>query len=55
MNYMRSEKRPVKTVDYGFVGDVKEVQSDILADLIAKGFFQVFSLITNDYILILVC
>ena len=25
LNYMRSEKRPVKDVDYGFVGDVKEV------------------------------
>jgi acetylglutamate kinase len=36
MNYMRSDKRPVKEVDYGFVGDVKEVNSDILADLIEK-------------------
>ena len=24
MNILRSEKRPVKDVDYGFVGDVKE-------------------------------
>ena len=32
LNYMRSEKRPVKEVDYGFVGDVKEVNADILAD-----------------------
>src|ERR1035437_6632977 len=37
LNYMRSEKRPVKEINYGFVGDVKEVNSDILADLIAKG------------------
>src|SRR5574344_3109934 len=37
MNYMRSEKRPVKEVDYGFVGDVKEVNASLLADLIAKG------------------
>ena len=27
LNYMRSEKRPVKEVDYGFVGDVKEVNA----------------------------
>ena len=27
MNLMRSDKRPVKDVDYGFVGDVKEVLS----------------------------
>ena len=37
LNYMRSDKRPVKTVDYGFVGDVKEVNSDLLADLIQRG------------------
>lgn len=48
MNYMRSEKRPVKTVDYGFVGDVKEVQSDILADLIAKGIVPVLAPLTHD-------
>ena len=34
MNLMRSVKRPVKDVDYGFVGDVKEVNADLLASLI---------------------
>ena len=33
MNLMRSDKRPVKEVDYGFVGDVKEVNADLLAPL----------------------
>ena len=37
MNLMRSEKRPVKDVDYGFVGDVKEVNADLLASLIHQG------------------
>ncbi|MGN0309109.1 MAG: acetylglutamate kinase, partial [Bacteroides sp.] len=37
MNAIRSEKRPVKEVDYGFVGDVKQVNADLLAELIAKG------------------
>ena len=48
LNYMRSEKRPVKTVDYGFVGDVKEVNADILADLIAKGVVPVLAPLTHD-------
>lgn len=29
MNLMRSDKRPVGEVDYGFVGDVKEVNADL--------------------------
>lgn len=48
LNYMRSEKRPVKTVDYGFVGDVKEVQSDILANLIHQGVVPVLAPLTHD-------
>ena len=48
LNYMRSEKRPVKDVDYGFVGDVKEVNSSILADLIAKGVVPVLAPLTHD-------
>lgn len=48
MNYMRSEKRPVKDVDYGFVGDVKEVNADILADLINKGIVPVLAPLTHD-------
>ncbi len=48
LNYMRSEKRPVKDVDYGFVGDVKEVNAEILADLIAKGVVPVLAPLTHD-------
>ena len=48
LNYMRSEKRPVKEVDYGFVGDVKEVNADILADLIARGVVPVLAPLTHD-------
>ena len=48
MNYMRSVKRPVKEVDYGFVGDVKEVNADLLADLIAKGVVPVLAPLTHD-------
>ena len=48
LNYMRSEKRPVKDVDYGFVGDVKEVNANILADLIGKGVVPVLAPLTHD-------
>lgn len=48
MNYMRSEKRPVKDVDYGFVGDVKEVNADILASLINEGVVPVLAPLTHD-------
>jgi len=48
LNYMRSEKRPVKDVDYGFVGDVKEVQSNILANLIEMGVVPVLAPLTHD-------
>jgi acetylglutamate kinase len=48
LNCMRSEKRPVKDVDYGFVGDVKEVNASILADLIAKGVVPVLAPLTHD-------
>ena len=48
LNYMRSEKRPVKEVDYGFVGDVKEVNASILADLIYKDVIPVLAPLTHD-------
>ncbi len=48
MNLMRSEKRPVTDVDYGFVGDVKEVNADLLADLICKGIVPVLAPLTHD-------
>ncbi len=48
LDYMRSEKRPVKDVDYGFVGDVKFVNAEILAELIAKGVVPVLAPLTHD-------
>lgn len=49
LNYMRSEKRPVTEVDYGFVGDVKEVNAEILVDLISKGVVPVLAPLTHDH------
>lgn len=48
LNYMRSEKRPIKDVDYGYVGDVKEVDASILADLIHKDVVPVLAPLTHD-------
>lgn len=48
LNYMRSEKRPVGEIDYGFAGDVKEVNADILSDLIRKDVVPVLAPITHD-------
>jgi len=48
LNYMRSEKRPVTDIDYGYVGDVKEVKAEILVDLILKGVVPVLAPLTHD-------
>lgn len=48
MNVIRSVKRPVKDVDYGFVGDVEKVNSALLADLIRQGIVPVMAPLTHD-------
>lgn len=48
MNVMRSEKRPVKTIDYGFVGDVKEVNAEALAMLLKNDYIPILSPLTHD-------
>ncbi len=48
MNIIRSEKRPVTDIDYGFVGDVKEVNADLLSTLIKQGIVPVLAPLTHD-------
>ena len=48
MNVIRSVKRPVKEIDYGFVGDVKQVDASLLSDLIKKGVVPVMAPLTHD-------
>ena len=48
MGVIRSDKRPVKDVDYGFVGDVKEVRADVLVQLIRQGIVPVMAPLTYD-------
>lgn len=48
MNVILSEKRPVKDVDYGFVGDVKNVDGSMLSSLIKQGIVPVMAPLTHD-------
>lgn len=48
MDVIRSVKRPVKDVDYGFVGDVKHVNVGILETLIRQGVVPVMAPLTHD-------
>ena len=48
MDVIRSVKRPVKEVDYGFVGDVKKVEADCLSTLIQAGIVPIMAPLTHD-------
>ncbi|MFV0310170.1 MAG: acetylglutamate kinase [Dysgonomonas sp.] len=48
MNLIRSEKRPVREIDYGFAGDVKEVNTAILSSLISQGIVPILAPLTHD-------
>jgi acetylglutamate kinase len=48
INSIKSNKRQVTNIDYGFVGDVKEVASNSIDRLIKGNFTPVFCAITHD-------
>ena len=48
INVIRSVKRPVKDVDYGFVGDVEKVNAELLGSLIRQGVVPVMAPLTHD-------
>lgn len=48
LNIILSHKRPVKTIDYGFVGDVDKADGKILADFIENGITPVIAPLTHD-------
>ncbi len=48
MNMILSNKRPIKDIDYGFVGDVKQVNGERLAALIQSGIIPVMAPLTHD-------
>jgi acetylglutamate kinase len=47
-NSIVSEKRPIKEIDYGFVGDVKSVNTTVLDTLLKMNITPVFCAITHD-------
>ena len=47
-NVIKAVKRPVKKIDFGFVGDVTEVNEDRIHQFIANGLTPVFCAITHD-------
>jgi acetylglutamate kinase len=48
INSITSGKRPVKEIDFGFVGDVKSVDHNAINKLIQANFTPVFCAITHD-------
>ena len=47
-NIIRAQKRPMGTIDYGFAGDVQQINTDSLIALIESGFRPVCCAITHD-------
>ncbi|MBD0777149.1 acetylglutamate kinase [Maribacter sp. ANRC-HE7] len=47
-NTIKAHKRPVKEIDFGFVGDIDRIDSDFLDTLINTGITPVFCAISHD-------
>lgn len=47
-NIIKAHKRPVKEVDYGFVGDVEHADGEMLCKLIEQGILPVVAPLTHD-------
>ncbi len=48
LDLIRAEKRPIKAIDYGWVGDVKKVNSQALQSLLNLGNTPVIAPLTHD-------
>lgn len=47
-NIILAKKRPVKDIDYGFVGDVDKVNSEKVSSILNSGFSPVIAPLTHD-------
>jgi acetylglutamate kinase len=49
-NFIKAKKRPVKTIDYGFVGDIDDqsINPENIDKLMGAGFTPVFCALTHD-------
>lgn len=43
-----AEKRPVKSIDYGFVGDIKKVDATIISNFLENNLVPIFAPLTAD-------
>ncbi len=48
LNYLQSVKRPVKDIDYGFVGDITKVRINELSLLLSQNIVPVLSPLSHD-------
>lgn len=48
LDMIRAHKRPAKTIDYGWVGDIDRVHADELLALLAREIVPVFAPLTHD-------
>ena len=48
INSIQSEKRPIKEIDFGYVGDVKKIAHNSIDKLMQADFTPVFCAITHD-------
>ena len=48
LDMIRAHRRPVKTIDYGLVGDIDVVHADELQALLAREIVPVFAPLTHD-------
>ncbi|WP_339650898.1 acetylglutamate kinase [uncultured Maribacter sp.] len=47
-NSIHAHKRPVKDIDYGFVGDIESIDSDLLTNLLSINLTPIFCAISHD-------
>ena len=48
MNLIVSAKRPVKDIDYGFVGDIREINAPVILELLSQNYLPVIAPLTHD-------
>ncbi|WP_236975820.1 acetylglutamate kinase [Membranihabitans maritimus] len=48
LNLIKSRKRPVRAIDYGYVGDIVNINTDAIQDLLNLDVVPVFCAITHD-------
>ena len=47
-NCIKAHKRPVKEIDYGYAGDIDQINDQVITDLLKAGLIPVFCALTHD-------